>query len=80
MGEPDFDTPAVVVDAAVDALRTGHTHYVDMTGDPQLRALIASTASVVACAGDRARIGVGRHGGAAAITASVLALVDPATG
>jgi aspartate aminotransferase len=77
MGEPDFDTPAVVIDAAVDALRTGHTHYVDMNGDPQLRALIASTASTVACAEIMPESVLISHGGAAAITASVLALVNP---
>ena len=27
IGEPDFDTPANIVDAAVDALRAGWTHY-----------------------------------------------------
>src|SRR5688572_22170416 len=77
MGEPDFDTPVVVVDAAVDALRTGHTHYVDMNGDPQLRALIASTASAVAGAEIAPESVLVSHGGAAAITASVLALVNP---
>ena len=69
--------PAVVVDAAVDALRSGHTHYVDMNGDPELRELIASTASAVACAEIAPESVLVSHGGAAAITASVLALVDP---
>jgi hypothetical protein len=27
IGEPDFDTPANVVDSGVEALRTGWTHY-----------------------------------------------------
>ncbi len=26
-GDPDFDTPAHIVQTAVDALRAGHTHY-----------------------------------------------------
>ena len=77
MGEPDFGTPAVVVDAAVDALRSGHTHYVDMNGDPELRELIAATASAVACAEIAPESVLVSHGGAAAITASVVALVDP---
>ena len=27
IGEPDFDTPANVVEAGIDALRSGWTHY-----------------------------------------------------
>ena len=27
IGDPDFETPAFVVDAAVEALRLGDTHY-----------------------------------------------------
>ena len=41
IGEPDFDTPANVVDAAVTALRGGFTHYGPSAGLPQLREAIA---------------------------------------
>jgi aspartate aminotransferase len=41
IGEPDFDTPANVVDAAVDALRKGWTHYGPSAGLPELRQEIA---------------------------------------
>lgn len=77
MGEPDFATPSVIVEAAVDALRSGHTHYGDMNGDPELRSLIAKQSSSTAgypIAPDSVLIS---HGGAAAITASILALIDP---
>src|SRR6266516_6653255 len=37
IGEPDFDTPAHIVDAAADALRTGFTHYVAAPGLPEVR-------------------------------------------
>ena len=43
IGEPDFDTPANIVDAAVDALRKGFTHYGPSAGLPELREAIAST-------------------------------------
>jgi aspartate aminotransferase len=76
MGEPDFDTPAVVVDAAVEALRAGHTHYVDMNGDPELRTLIAQSGSAVAGYHIDPESVLVSHGGSAAITASILALVD----
>jgi len=32
IGEPDFDTPPNVVEAAVDALHSGWTHYVLLPG------------------------------------------------
>ncbi len=37
IGEPDFDTPPHIVEAAADALRSGQTHYVPAPGIPQLR-------------------------------------------
>jgi aspartate aminotransferase len=42
IGEPDFDTPANVVEAAVDALHKGWTHYGPSAGLPQLRQAIAN--------------------------------------
>ena len=41
IGEPDFDTPANVVEAAVDALHSGWTHYGPSAGLPELRQTIA---------------------------------------
>ncbi len=41
IGEPDFDTPAHVVEAGCKALRDGHTHYTPTTGIPELREAIA---------------------------------------
>ncbi len=41
IGEPDFDTPANVVEAAVDALHKGWTHYSPSAGLPELRQTIA---------------------------------------
>jgi aspartate aminotransferase len=37
IGEPDFDTPAHIVEAAARALREGHTHYCPAPGLPDLR-------------------------------------------
>jgi len=41
IGEPDFDTPANIVEAAVKALHEGHTHYTPSAGIPELREAVA---------------------------------------
>jgi aspartate/methionine/tyrosine aminotransferase len=45
IGEPDFDTPGNVVEAAVEALRGGWTHYGPSAGLPELRETIAAEVS-----------------------------------
>jgi aspartate/methionine/tyrosine aminotransferase len=42
IGEPDFATPAHIVEAGVRALRDGHTHYCPAPGLPQLREACAA--------------------------------------
>lgn len=41
VGDPDFDTPASLVQSAIDSLHAGHTHYPEILGLPRLRQLIA---------------------------------------
>jgi aspartate/methionine/tyrosine aminotransferase len=41
IGEPDFDTPAHIVEAAAQALRAGQTHYVPAPGIPPAREAVA---------------------------------------
>ena len=41
VGEPDFDTPARIKEAACRALDEGHTHYVHSLGIPELREAIS---------------------------------------
>ena len=45
IGEPDFATPPNIVEAAVDALRGGYTHYGPSAGLPELRETIAQYVS-----------------------------------
>jgi aspartate aminotransferase len=40
-GEPDFDTPDFIREAAHEAIRAGHTHYTPAAGIPPLRKAIA---------------------------------------
>jgi arginine:pyruvate transaminase len=42
VGDPDLDTPEAVVDRAIQALRTGDTHYTPPTGREPLRAAIVA--------------------------------------
>ena len=41
-GEPDFDTPAFIRQAAAQALEAGHTRYGPAAGEPELREAIAA--------------------------------------
>jgi len=41
IGEPDFDTPQNIIDKAVEALRSGYTHYGPAAGMPEVRKVFA---------------------------------------
>ena len=76
IGEPDMDTPANVVEAGVDALRKGYTHYGPAAGLPELREALA--AEVGASRGIKVSPDevVVVPGGKPIIFFSILALVD----
>src|SRR6185503_14012564 len=40
-GQPDFDTPENIKEAAIAAIRRGETKYTNIEGIPELRAAIA---------------------------------------
>ena len=42
IGEPDLDTPPHIVEAAIEAMRAGDTHYTATNGTPALRQAIAA--------------------------------------
>ncbi len=44
-GEPDFDTPGFISDAAIEGIRGGRTRYTPPAGLPELRAAIAERLS-----------------------------------
>jgi aspartate/methionine/tyrosine aminotransferase len=77
IGEPDFDTPAHVRDAAKRALDAGQTHYAPFAGIPALREAIAADASA------RKRFPVDPSqvfvtvGGKGVMLYAILGLVDP---
>jgi len=41
-GEPDFDTPQRIKDAAIEAMRRGQTKYTEVGGVPELRAAVCA--------------------------------------
>src|SRR3954470_24645284 len=41
LGEPDFDTPQNIQEAAFRAIRSGQTHYTPPAGIPELREAVA---------------------------------------
>lgn len=61
IGEPDFDTPAAIRQAAVDALWQGKTHYAPNAGEQGLRKAIAEfeTAKGTVCTEDQVILTVG---------------------
>lgn len=77
VGEPNFDTPAAVIDAAAAALRAGRTHYAPGNGDPALReALAAQIGALTAEQVIPADVLI-THGGTGGLTAAILAIVNP---
>jgi aspartate aminotransferase len=77
IGEPDFDTPANVREAAKRALDSGATHYAPFPGIPDLRAAIAEDFSArrgLAVAADRVFVTVGGKG---VMYYAIMALVEP---
>jgi aspartate/methionine/tyrosine aminotransferase len=76
IGEPDFDTPSNVVEAAVSALHKGWTHYGPSAGLPDLRQAIAEEVTRtrgVKCTSEEVVV---VPGGKPIIFFTILALVD----
>lgn len=86
VGEPDFDTPQHVKDAAVKALREGKTKYTPGSGIPELREAIAAyhqRDDKIPCAAKNIIATPSKHGVLMSILASVgegdeVLLPDPA--
>ncbi|MDA0770490.1 MAG: pyridoxal phosphate-dependent aminotransferase [Chloroflexi bacterium] len=77
IGEPDFATPPNVVQAGVDALNSGNTHYGPSPGFPEVRAQIAEEVSRtrgISVTGDNVVI---TPGGKPIMFFTMLALIDP---
>ncbi|MBW3633443.1 MAG: aminotransferase class I/II-fold pyridoxal phosphate-dependent enzyme [Chloroflexi bacterium] len=75
-GDPNFETPAYIRQALIDAITEGYTHYTDNQGDPQLRAALAAQLSAGGQSWTPAEVVV-THGGSGAVAASVISTINP---
>ncbi len=81
VGEPDFDTPEVILEAGVRAMRDGHTHYTHSLGRPELRRAVCNWYRQqydVAIEPERVVITTGSSGALALICAACLDAGDRA--
>jgi aspartate aminotransferase len=77
IGEPDFDTPEHVREAAKQALDEGETHYAPFAGIPSLREAIAADVTArKGFAADPSQVFV-TVGGKGVMLYAILGLVDP---
>jgi aspartate/methionine/tyrosine aminotransferase len=77
IGEPDFDTPSHITDAAIDALKGGATHYGPAAGLPDLRQAVAEDSTARRGVRATPEMVVVTPGGKPVMFYVILALVDP---
>lgn len=77
MGEPDFDTPARIIEAGLASASRGRTHYAPLAGEPTLRARIAQQVEQLREAPTSPHDILVTQGGTAGLAAAILALVGP---
>ena len=77
IGEPDFDTPKNIKDAAAKALSAGYTHYTPSAGMPELRQAVADYISKTRKLDVKPEEVVITPGGKPIMFFSILALVNP---
>lgn len=77
IGEPDFDTPAHVTEAAIAALKGGATHYGPAAGLPELRQAIVEDSTARRGVKATPEMVVVCPGGKPIMFYLILALVDP---
>ena len=46
LGDPDFDTPSLISDAAIQSLRSGNTHYMPARGSEDLIEAVRMTTGI----------------------------------
>lgn len=77
IGEPDYDTPLNIRDAAKDAMDKGFTHYSPVAGIPELREAIAHKLNVENGLAYKAAEIVVANGTKQAINNAILSMIGP---
>jgi len=77
IGEPDFDTPSNITEAAIEALKSGATHYGPSPGLPDLRQAIAEDSTKRRGVTAKPEMVVVTPGGKPVMFFTILALIDP---
>jgi len=77
IGEPDFDTPQHIIDAACEALNSGYTHYGPSIGDIELREAVAEYINKTRATDFQAENVVIVPGAKPIIYFGITALIDP---
>ncbi len=80
LGEPDFDTPDHIRQAAIAAINEGFTHYTPVAGIPALRTAIADLYRKYCGADVGAANVVVSNGAKQSVVNAVMSLVDPGDG
>lgn len=76
IGEPDFDTPDVIIQKAFDDAKKGHTHYTPSQGDPELLEKLASEISTTTQTHITPSEILITHGGMGALTSALRTLLE----
>src|SRR3977135_2827909 len=76
-GEPDFDTPEHIKQAAIDALQAGFTKYTPSSGIPELRQAIAEKLAADQGRAERGSAHGRRNGAKHWCYNSILAICQP---
>lgn len=76
VGEPDFDTPMNIQEAATAAMKAGFTHYSPVAGMPEMRAAVAKKLRTENCLDYAPTDIVMTNGAKQAIANAISALID----
>jgi aspartate/methionine/tyrosine aminotransferase len=77
IGEPDFDTPKNISEAAIKAIRDGHTHYCPSAGLPAAREVVAEYISKTRNVKVNSERAVIMPGAKPVIFCSIMATINP---
>ena len=77
VGEPDFDTPLHICEAATHALNEGKTRYTAVPGIPELRKAVANDLKRRTGAGYESQQSILCTGAKQALMGALLAILDP---